>query len=153
MSPFSTSAVSGLPDPDQNAEFYADIPLKRFLAWLADTVVITLVCIVVLPFTAFTALFYFPVFYVVIGFIYRVLTISGRSATWGMRLVAIEFRNRSGERFDFGTALLHTLGYSVTIAFLIPQIASIVLMITGARRQGLTDLVLGSAAINKAARL
>ena len=30
----------GLPDPRLNAEFYADIPAKRLLAWVIDTVII-----------------------------------------------------------------------------------------------------------------
>jgi hypothetical protein len=37
-----------------------------------------------------------------------------------------------------------------TISTLLPQIVSAALMLTGPRGQGLTDLVLGSVAINRA---
>jgi hypothetical protein len=48
---------------------------------------------------------------------------------------------------------LHTLGYTLTIATLLPQLLSIALMLTGARGQGLSDLVLGTVAINRPARV
>jgi hypothetical protein len=37
------------------------------------------------------------------------------------------------------------------MAFVVPQIISVILMLTGARAQGLSDLVLGTAAINRRA--
>ena len=70
-----------------------------------------------------------------------------------MRLMAIEFRDRTGRRFDLATAFLHTLGYTLTIATLLLQVLSIGLMLTSARRQGLSDLVLGTVAINRPARM
>jgi uncharacterized RDD family membrane protein YckC len=144
---------AALPDPDFQAEFYADVPLKRGLAWLVDTLLIAILTLVIIPFTAFTALFFLPVLYLCVSFLYRVWALSARSATPGMRLMAIEFRDRSGARFDTATAFLHTLGYSLTIATLLPQLVSIGLMLTGARGQGLSDLVLGTVAINRPARM
>ena len=88
-----------------------------------------------------------PVFFVT-GFIYRVATITGRSATWGMRLMAMEIRRGDDRPFDGGTALLHTLGYSVSLAFPVLQVISVVLMLTSERRQGLTDMVLGTVPLN-----
>ncbi len=144
---------AALPDPDFQAEFYADVPLKRGLAWLVDTMLIAILTLVIIPFTAFTALFFLPVLYLCVSFLYRVWALSARSATPGMRLMAIEFRDRSGARFDTATAFLHTLGYSLTIATLLPQIISIGFMLTSARGQGLSDLVLGTVAINRPARM
>ncbi|MFP4405096.1 RDD family protein, partial [Rhodosalinus sp.] len=94
---------------------------------------------------------FFPFLMLVVGLIYRTLTIAGGSATWGMRLMSIELRDRRGERLDFGQALMHTLGYSVSLAFPLLQAISIVLMLTGERRQGLTDLVLGTVMLNRRA--
>lgn len=138
-----------LPDPEYQAEFYADVPIKRGLAWLVDTVLIALLTALIVPFTAFTALFFLPFLYLMVSFAYRTITLTGRSATLGMRLMAIEFRTSSGARFDLPTAALHTLGYTLTVSTLLPQVLSIVLMLTGARGQGLTDLVLGTVAINR----
>jgi uncharacterized RDD family membrane protein YckC len=69
-----------------------------------------------------------------------------------MRLVSIEMRRADGDRFDLGTAFLHTLGFHVSFAFFVVQIVSIVLMLTTNRAQGLTDHLLGTVAINRVAR-
>ncbi len=151
MSMTATDPYWGLPDPELKPEFYADVPLKRLIAWIADTLVITAFCLLILPFTAFAALFFFPFLYLIVGFVYRTATIANRSATWGMRLMAIEFRTGDGRRFDGGTALLHTLGYTVSVSMVLVQIVSILLMLNTPRGQGLTDLVLGTAALNRAA--
>ncbi|MEI4486332.1 RDD family protein [Frigidibacter sp. MR17.14] len=141
----------GLPDPGAEPEFYANVPVKRLFAWVVDVILIGLLTLVAIPFTAFTALFFLPVVFLCLGFVYRWITIANRSATWGMRLMGIELRDRTGRRFDSGMALIHTLGYSLTVAFVIPQILSAVMMATTARGQGLHDIVLGTTAINKPA--
>ena len=138
-----------LPDPDLRPDFYAGVPAKRFFAWLADIVLIVLACVLILPFTAFVGLFFFPFLMLVIGFLYRWATISGGSATWGMRLMALELREADGARLSSGTALLHTLGYSVSIAFPVLQLISVAWMLISPRRQGLTDHILGTAALNR----
>ena len=145
-------AYSSLPDPDYQAEFYQDTPTKRLVAWLIDTIVILLICLLIVPFTAFIGLFFFPFLMLVVGFAYRVITLANQSATWGMRLTAIEFRTSDGQPFTLPMAFLHTLGYSISIATFLPQVISIVLMLTTARAQGLTDHVLGTVALNRRAR-
>jgi uncharacterized RDD family membrane protein YckC len=142
-----------LPDPDHQAQFYADVPLKRALAWCVDAILIALVTAVFVLFTLFLGLFFLSVLYMTISFLYRTISLARNSATPGMRLLAIEFRDRTGARFDLGTAFLHTLGYTLTISMVLPQLLSIGLMLTTARGQGLTDLVLGTTAINKPARI
>ncbi|CUJ98795.1 RDD family protein [Shimia thalassica] len=146
------SDSTALPDPDTQSEFYADIPTKRLLAWLVDMVLIAVVSAIIVPFTAFTGLFFFPALMLVVGFLYRTITLTTSSATWGMRLFSIEFRDRTGRTFDFGSAILHTLGYHISISVFPLQIVSIILMLTSARKQGLTDYFMGSVAINRPAR-
>lgn len=141
---------SRLPDPDRHAEFYAGVTAKRGFAWIIDTLLIALITAVLVPLTAFTAVFYLPLLFVIVSFTYRVLTLAGSSATPGMRMMNIVLLNRYGERFDLATAFLHTLGYTLSIGTLLVQIVSVMLMLTSARGQGLTDLVLGSVAINRA---
>lgn len=140
-----------LPDPHAQAEFYGDLPAKRFFAWLIDCALILALCLLVLPFTFFLGLFFFPLLWLVLGFLYRWVTLSRRSATWGMRLVAIEFRRGDGARFDAGTAFAHTLIYTVAMATLLLQALSVALILISARRQSLADHLLGTAALNRAA--
>jgi uncharacterized RDD family membrane protein YckC len=142
-----------LPNPDTQPEFYTDVPLKRLLAFVVDTVVIIGLSLAIVPFTAFTGIFFFPILMTVVGFGYRVVTLARGSATWGMRLTAIEFRDAQGARFDISQAFLHTLGFTISLTIPILQVLSIVLMLTGERAQGLTDRVLGSVAINRRAAM
>lgn len=144
-----TPHASGLPDPQRQAEFYASVPFKRLLAFVIDTALIALLCVLILPFTFFTGVLFFPFLMLVFGFLYRIITISGGSATWGMRMMSIEFRRDDGSRFDLSTAFWHTLGYSVSWAMPPLQLISIVLMVVSARGQGLTDHVMGTVALNR----
>lgn len=139
-----------LPDPDRHAAFYAGVPLKRALAWGVDTALVTALVAVVTLLSAFTALFIFPVLWLTVGFLYRWVTLSGRSATWGMRLMGIELLDRTGLRFDAATAFAHTMGYTLSMAFVLPQVISVGMMCLSRRGQGLSDMVLGSVAINRA---
>ncbi|MCA0043593.1 RDD family protein [Celeribacter litoreus] len=142
----------GLPDPDTQSAFYDSVPTKRLFAFVVDLIITTIIAALIVPFTAFTAIFFFPLLFAVVGFAYRVVTISNASATLGMRLMGIEFRDSRGERFDFGMALLHTTLFTIAFGVFIAQVVSVVLMLTTARAQGLGDLILGTAAINRPSR-
>lgn len=148
----SATPYARLPDPEFQAEFYRDVPAKRLFAWAVDTFAVAVMTAVIVPLTAFIALFFLPVLFLTVNFLYRWATLTSGSATWGMRLAAIEFRRIDGSRFDGVTAFLHTLGYTLSISSVLPQMASMVLMATGPRAQGLSDLVLGTVAINRAAQ-
>jgi uncharacterized RDD family membrane protein YckC len=141
------------PDPIDQPQFYDGIPAKRLMAWVADMIVIILICLVILPFTAFTGLFFFPVLMLCVGFVYRVITLANGSATWGMRLMAMELRDHRDRPLDLGMALLHTGGYAACVTFFPAQLVSIVLMCTTERRQGLTDMILGTVPLNRRAAL
>jgi len=143
---------SALPDPEYQAEFYAGVPFKRGMAWIVDTILTVILTAMIVPFTAFTALFFLPVLFGVVNLLYRWVSLTAGSATPGMRLTAIELRRADGRQLDGGTALMHTLGYAISAAFVLPQLLSIAMMLLGPRGQGLTDTVLGTVAINKSAR-
>ncbi len=140
--------MTHLPDPDRQHEFYDGVTIKRGIAWCIDTLVILAIA---LPLALLTIIGWFmvPLFVAVVGFLYRWFTLAGGSATWGMRMMAIEFRDMEGRRLDGGQALLHTAG--TTLSFMIPliQVVSVVLMFLGERGQGLTDMVLGTVALNR----
>lgn len=145
----SVPMTSALPDPRYQPVFYDGVPAKRLFAWVIDVVLITVLTVLLGFFTLGLAWLFFFVFYVAMSFTYRWLTIAGGSATVGMRVMNLQLRGPTGARLAPGEAALHTLAYMVCAAFALPQILSIVLMITGPRHQGLHDLLLGTAAINR----
>ncbi len=137
------------PDPYDQPQFYDGVPTKRFMAWIIDMVVIIAICLLIVPFTAFTGLFFFPLLMLLVGFAYRVITLTKGSATLGMRVMAMELRTLTDRPFDLATAVLHTLGYSVSLSLPPLQLISVIMMCTTPRRQGLTDMMLGTSAMNR----
>jgi len=143
--------MSALPDPQAQSEFYENVPLKRLFAWIIDAIVTTVGCIVILPFTAFTGVFFFPLLFLAVGFAYRVVTIANYSGTLGMLLAAIELRQADGRRMDAGSAFAHTLGYTMSWTVPVFQLISVIMMASTERGQGLSDMVLQTVMINKRA--
>ena len=133
---------------DLDPQLYAGVTLKRAIAWVFDVVMIAVLCALVLPFTAFTGIFFFPLMMLVVGFIYRWFTLASGSSTWGMRMMGIHFRDHHGAPLSSELALAHTLGYSISITVAPLQLISIILMLVTKRGQGLSDLVLGTEAVN-----
>ena len=144
-----TETFSNHPDPIRAPQFYASVPSKRLYAWVVDSIITIAMTLAIIPFTAFIGLFVFPILALIIGFAYRSLTLASSSATWGMRIMSIELRDARGERFDFSQALVHTLGYSISVIFFLIKIVSMICMAGSARGQGLTDMALGSVMINR----
>ena len=138
-----------IPYPHSHPEFYESVTTKRFFAWLIDSIIVLGILIITSPFTFFVSLFLFPFFYAAIDFVYRTATLTMGSATFGMRLMAVELRHESGHRLDFVNSLFHTIGLYVSYAFVLVQIASIGMMVTRDDRKGLTDLVVGTVMVNR----
>ena len=150
MTPFLTGEPSALPCPDHRPEFYEGVLAKRAIAWGIDTLVITAMTIVAGILTLTVAFFLWPLVFVAIGALYRVATLAQGSATWGMRAMGIELRGPDCGRLDPMQATLHVAGYYAAWMFMVlPGLASIGAMIATPRRQGLSDLALGTAAINR----
>ncbi|MGR3615851.1 MAG: RDD family protein [Paracoccaceae bacterium] len=143
--------MTALPDPHSHPQFFSTVPTKRLVAWIVDSLVILLISMVVVLLTAFVGLFIWPLLYLVVGFAYRTITLANGSATWGMRFTGIEIRNAHGERLDLGMAIAHTAGYTFSLAIPILQVISVIMMLTSARGQGLTDAFLGTVALNRRA--
>lgn len=146
---YTPETYTDLPDPVMQPDFYANVTIKRGVAWVIDTVIILALLVPVVVMSAFLGLLILPFLYLVTGFVYRVATLAGRSATWGMRVMAIEFRDHRGAHFDVGQAFLHTLGFTLSMAFFPVQLVSIAMMCISERGQGLTDMVLGTVALNR----
>ena len=149
-SPLSGPApLYGLPDPAREPAFYEGVATKRALAWVADVGITFALCLLVLPFTAFTALFWWPLLWAVVAFLYRWATMAGGSATWGMRLMSLTVRERDGSPLSGATALAHVAGYAVSVAAFPLLVISAALIAGLGRGQGLTDMILGTATINR----
>ena len=146
----NSSYLSGLPDPVTEAAFYEDVPSKRLMAWLIDIILISLITAGLTVLSLFTALFILPFVYAATSFLYRWISLSKSSATPGMRVMSLEMRKADGSVFDGPTALIHTAGYFASVAVFPLQLISVVLMVMSERKQGLTDMVLGTAALNRA---
>ncbi len=138
-----------LPDPIRQPEFYDSVPVKRLLAWILDSFIILALSALAVVMTAFIGAFFWVFLYFFVGFGYRVATIATGSASWGMRFAGIELRDAAGRRLSPGLALAHTAGYTVSMMIAPLQVISIVMMLTTARRQGLTDTVLGTVMLNR----
>ena len=143
------NASRHLPDPEYRAEMYRDVTSKRLFAWVIDVILISVIVGVLTLFSFFTALFFLPVLYAITSFLYRWGTIAARSATPGMRFMAMELRTAEGERFSSAMAFLHTAGYFFSFVTFPLQIISMGMMLLTERNQGLTDALLGTVALNK----
>jgi len=141
--------------PHWELDFYDGVLPKRLIAWFIDVAITAvLTAPLVLPVLALGAVLIFPLLLIpliwaVVGFAYRWATITNRSATWGMRFMAIELRDDSGHHLSGNTAFMHVLGSTLSFGFPLVQTASIITMMMTARGQGLVDLVLGTSMQNK----
>jgi uncharacterized RDD family membrane protein YckC len=140
---------TALPDPDYDHAFYDGVPAKRLFAWVVDVLIVTVVTFILGLLTLSVLWWIWPLTFIAVSFLYRAGSIAAWSATPGMRLMNIELRNSMGARFSGGEAVLHTLAFMVATGFVILQIISIVMMVLGSRHQGLHDILIGSAAINR----
>ena len=139
------------PDPATQAWFYADVLPKRAMAWVFDTVLIAFLVALIVPLTGFLALFFLGGLYVVISFLYRWIGLARNSSTLGMRLMGIEFRDAAGYQMTAALAFVHTLTYALSVAFVFPQVISVLMMLFCKRGQGLSDVVLGVVLVNRRA--
>lgn len=149
------SATTDHTIPHWELDFYDGVLPKRLIAWFIDVGFTALLAApLVLPVLTIGMILIFPLLLIpmiwaVTGFAYRWATISNHSATWGMRIMAIELRDDQGQHLTSGTAFMHTLGSTLSFGFPLVQAASILAMMTTARGQGLTDMVLGTTVQNK----
>jgi len=149
MNATAYATLAPLPDPAHRPEFYAGVPQRRALAWVADITLSGIFAALLLPFTFFTGIFYFPFLVMVAGFFLRWTTLAAFSATPGMVLTGIGLREGDGGPLSPRTALLHTLGYSLSFAIFPLQLVSAGLMIATRYGQGLSDMALGTVALRR----
>lgn len=149
---YMTSPATTLPDPDYDADFYRDVVTKRGIAWLIDIALISAIVGVLIILSLFIAFIFLPVVYFFTSFVYRWLSLAAWSGTPGMRMMAIQLRGPDGRPLDGLSAFLHTTGYAISIVTFPLQMISVVMMLTTPRKQGLSDMILGTAMLNRPAR-
>lgn len=142
-------AMNALPDPTYDPAFYDGVLPKRFFAWVIDVVLIVLTMLVLSLVTAGIAfLLWLPV-HALVAFLYRWITIRNRSATFGMRVMAIELRGPTGAPLSSGEAALHTLSFLVAATIMLVQLISIAMMIGRPLNRGLADEITGAVMLNR----
>lgn len=139
----------GLPDPDLDSQFYEKVPTRRLVAWVFDGIITFAMTMLASVFMLGLGFFIFGLVWLVVGFIYRTVTIGSNSATWGMSMVGIEFRDRQGQKFSSGLGLIHTAIFTAASGTFIVQIISAGLILMTRYGQSLPDMILGSTAINR----
>ncbi len=139
----------GLPDPDRDAQFYDGVPVKRLVAFIIDVTLVWGLAILFSILTLGLGFFILGFLIALIDLIYRTVTIGSNSATFGMSLMGIELRTFSGDRFNTGHALIHTLLFYAMLAFVVVQLVSVIMMGGSRYGRGLHDLIVGSAMINR----
>jgi len=146
----------GIPDPVRDPQFYKGVPLRRFVAFWIDFLVILVLFVPVLLVGAAVTVMTFGLaapflmlFFTATGLLYRWAMLKTRSATLGMSLAGIEVRDRDGNKCDNSTAFLHSVGFFVT--FLAPPLLVIgwLMMANSPHRRAMHDLFLGTVVINR----
>jgi len=143
--------TSHLPDPTLDAQFYAGVPIKRIFAWCIDVVLVTILCFGLVIITLGLGAFIFPLLAFGANLAYRIYGLNTWSATLGMRMVGIEIRNMQGDRLDLKEATLHTLLFVFIFITGLGVFANALSVLISDRGQGLHDMILGTAAINRPA--
>jgi uncharacterized RDD family membrane protein YckC len=141
--------LSGLPDPEIDAQFYAGVPFKRLLAWFIDFFIIITLATGVSIATFGIAAIFFPLTLLIINLVYRVYFLKIRSATPGMMITGIEIRNHHGNRLSSDEALWHTVIFTLAMMFVLIQIVSVMMMLFSRHGQGVHDYMRGTTAINR----
>ena len=96
------------------------------------------------------SLFLLTFYYATIDFIDRMTKLYMGSATFGMRIMAIELRHESRHRLDFISSVFHIIGLYVSYALVLVQLLSIGMMVMRDDRKSLTDMVIGTVMVNRA---
>lgn len=143
--------TSGLPDPETDPQFYANLPVKRLIAWIVDAAIIAVLVALAGIFTLGLLFFLFVPAWALVSFFYRWVMLAGGSATLGMMFTSIEIRSPDGDKLDNTGALWHTVLYSVIFFIPFGVIVNAAVMLLSDKGQGLHDVVLGTAAINRPA--
>lgn len=140
-----------LPHPEDYPAAYAHVIEKRLLAWVVDLLVTVVLVMIAIVATGFLAVFIFPLVWTAVAIAYRYVTLTRWNATLGMMVAALRLKTLAGDRPGPTILLWHSVIYAASMVFILPQIASIGLMLTSTYKQGLNDTLLGTTMLNRMA--
>ena len=148
----------GVPDPVHDSQFYDGVPVRRFVAFCIDFVVIIGLWCVVLILGLLVSILTLGIatplavaLFSATSFLYRWAMLTQSSATLGMILTGIEVRSATGGLLDPVTAFLHVAGFYVSVFFTPLLVIGWIVMAASPHRRMLHDLVLGTVVINRPA--
>lgn len=140
-----------LPHPDDFPAAYSHVIEKRLLAWVIDLIATLFLVMIALAATGFLAVFIFPLVWSAVAIAYRYVTINRWGGTLGMMIAALRLRSLDGTKPSETTVLWHSVIYALSMIFVIPQIASVALMLNSTYKQGLNDSLMGTTMVNRLA--
>ena len=143
-------------DPAVRPELYDGVRTRRIFAFLIDAAVIlalmlgaSLVIGLLGILTLGLGWFLFPLVWPVVAMAYNAFTLGGpHSATPGMRFTGVEMRMAGGAPMNPVMAVVHAVGFWLSVTFLTPLILLVALFTP--RKQLLHDLLLGTFVIRSA---
>ena len=142
------------PNPDTDPEYFSTVTVKRAIAYIVDVLIIAMIAV------AIAVIAFVPIVLtlgllkpLVVGVMtliplaYHTLLIGGeRSATMGMRLLAIEVRKLDGGKPGYILALIQTVTFYVTVGLTTWLILLVALF--NQRHRTLHDFLCGTMVIN-----
>ncbi|MFN3349197.1 RDD family protein [Pseudorhodoplanes sp.] len=148
-------------DPDTNPELFDGVPARRVLAFIIDLVILAIPLILVWIFffaigivtlgLGFALFGLMPVIALIWAAFYYGTTLGGpRSATIGMRALAIEMRTWYGGPSYFVLAVVHAGLFWVTTSVLTPLVLLVCFFNT--RKRLLHDFLIGTVVVNSGPR-
>lgn len=142
-------------DSAAQPEFFDGVRTRRIFAFLVDTAVIlflmmlaTFVVAVLGLFTFGLGWFLFPLIWPFVAILYTMFTLGGpRSATPGMRFAGITMRTWYGAPMYPLLALVHAIGFWLSVTILTPLVLLVSLL--SPRKRLLHDILLGTIVIRR----
>ncbi|HEX2256127.1 MAG TPA: RDD family protein [Afifellaceae bacterium] len=142
-------------DPAARPELYDGVRTRRIFAFLVDAGIIFLLMVLASVVVAVLGLFtfglgwlLFPLIWPFVAILYTMFTLGGpHSATPGMRLNGVEMRTWYGAPMYPVLALVHAIGFWLSVTILTPLVLLVALVTP--RKRLLHDILLGTIVIRR----
>jgi uncharacterized RDD family membrane protein YckC len=142
-------------DPAAQPELYDGVRTRRIFAFLVDAAVILFLMVLASFVVAVLGLFtfglgwlLFPLIWPFVAILYTMFTLGGpHSATPGMRFNGIQMRDRDGAPMYPLLALVHAVGFWLSVTILTPLVLLVSLL--SPRKRLLHDILIGTIVIRR----
>ena len=142
-------------DPAARPALYDGVRTRRIFAFLVDAAIIFFLMVLASIVVAVLGLFtfglgwlLFPLIWPFVAILYTMFTLGGRhSATSGMRFTGVEMRTWYGAPMYPVLALVHAIGFWLSVTILTPLVLLVSLI--SPRKRLLHDILLGTIVIRR----